>query len=176
MTLSLADRTGDRIESLYTGLLQVGADGQVSSQGRDFEDAHMNTVLHTQVSRSRLDAAALSGVIGHYRIGSGGFGPGRPLGPDGKQSSAGFTLGKTAAQEATDAGLVLLEELLGDAGVGRLIEVDGGTASALKQDPDVDAILRHRDGDAVWYLLSLCCGGRRRTRLLWTAGREGTKT
>ncbi len=69
---------------------RVGPDGKVSSQGRNFEEAHMNTVLHTNVSRSDLDAAAFVGVIGHYRIGSGGFGPGRPLGPDGKQSSDGF--------------------------------------------------------------------------------------
>ena len=69
---------------------RVGPDGQVLAQSRNFEEAHMNTVLHTDVSRRDLDAAAFVGVIGHYRIGSGGFGPGRPLGPDGKQSSAGF--------------------------------------------------------------------------------------
>ncbi len=69
---------------------RVGPDGKVSAQSRGFEDAHMNTVLHADVSRSDLDAAAFVGVIGHYRIGSGGFGTGRPLGPDGKQSSDGF--------------------------------------------------------------------------------------
>ena len=70
----------------------VGADGQVSAQSRNFEEAHMNTVLYsTGGSRSDLDAAAFVGVIGHYRLGSGPTsGPGRPLGPDGKQSSDGF--------------------------------------------------------------------------------------
>lgn len=48
---------------------RVGPDGKVSTQSRDFEEAHMNTVLHGTVSRSVLDAAAFVGVIGHYRIG-----------------------------------------------------------------------------------------------------------
>ena len=77
---------------------------------------------------------------------------------EGSAVLASFTLGKTCGQEATDVGLELLERLLSYAQVDRAILVRTGPAAALTRDPDVDAILRHREGDKVRYLLAINYG------------------
>jgi len=71
---------------------------------------------------------------------------------------ASFTLGKTCAQNGTDVGLAMLEQLLADAGIQRRIQVSSGPQWALAREPEVDAVLRHNEGDQVWYLLAVNYG------------------
>ena len=51
-----------------------------------------------------------------------------------------------------------MERLLSGTGVERRIQVRTGPQWALSREPEVDAVLRHNEGDQVWYLLTMNYG------------------
>jgi len=155
-THALADVLGAQQSSYIRPAeqLELKLYGEANAPAADmtFSDQTVPVIGHIQdVSLNGATIVAESEAMGKPLLTRNDFGQGSAV-------LASFTLGKTCGQTGTDVGLEMLEQLLADAGIQRRIQVRTGPQWALAREPEVDAVLRHNEGDQVWYLLAMNYG------------------